>query len=95
MLFRSLPGLLWACVLRHPDGAHFHFSVSCYISLKGYDFGVTLSRLRPGKAFKAAERISSCLEHTLLFASANKNPPTDGLELAEIGTLPTPGAWLA
>ena len=30
-----------------------------------------------------------------LFASANKNPPTDGLELAEIGTLPTPGAWLA
>ena len=35
------------------------------------------------------------LEHTLLFASANKNPPTDGLELADIGTLPTPGAWLA
>jgi len=56
---------------------------------------VTLSRLRPGKAFKAAERISSCAAHTLLFASANKNPPTDGLELADIGTLPTPGAWLA
>ncbi|MBS6338477.1 MAG: hypothetical protein KH754_20665 [Bacteroides ovatus] len=62
---------------------------------KGYDFGVTLSRLRPGKAFKAAERILSSAEHTLLFASANKNPPTDGLELADIGTLPTPGAWLA
>ena len=54
-----------------------------------------MSRLRPGKAFKAAERISSCLEHTLLFASANKNPPTDGLELADIGTLPVSGAWLA
>ena len=65
------------------------------IAISSYDFGVTLSRLRPGKAFKAAERISSCLEHTLLFASANKNPPTDGLELADIGTLPTPGAWLA
>jgi len=63
--------------------------------LKGYDFGVTLSQLRPGKAFKAAERIVSCLEHTLLFASANKNPSTDGLELAEIGTLPVSGAWLA
>ncbi|MFK1938230.1 hypothetical protein ACIXEH_09045 [Bacteroides fragilis] len=58
---------------------------------KGYDFGVTLSRLRLGKAFKAAERISSSAEHTLLFASANKNPPTDGLELADIGTLPIPG----
>jgi hypothetical protein len=65
------------------------------LSLKGYDFGVTLSRLSPGKAFKAAERISSSAEHTLLFASANKNPPADGLELAEIGTLPIPGAWLA
>lgn len=62
---------------------------------KGYDFGVTLSRLRLGKAFKAAERISSSAEHTLLFASANKNPPTDGLELADIGTLPIPGGWLA
>jgi len=56
---------------------------------------VTLSRLRPGKAFKAAERISSSSGHTLLFASANKNPPTDGLELADIGTLPAAGAWLA
>ena len=43
-----------------------------YISLKEYDFGVTLSRLRPGKAFKAAERISSCLEHTLLCSSEHK-----------------------
>jgi len=42
--------------------------------LKGYDFGVTLSRLRPGKAFCAAERISSCLEHTLLFSDENQNP---------------------
>jgi hypothetical protein len=40
-----------------------------------------MSRLRPGKAFKAAERISSSAEHTLLFASANKNPSTDGLGL--------------
>lgn len=73
------------------------FSFFCFMLhfLKGYDFGVTLSRLRPGKAFKAAERISSCLEHTLLFASANKNPPTDGLGLADIGTLPAVGAWLA
>ena len=31
----------------------------------------------------------------MLFASANKNPSTDGLELAEIGTLPVSGAWLA
>ena len=35
------------------------------------------------------------IEHTLLFASANKNPPTDGLGLADIGTLPAAGAWLA
>ena len=54
-----------------------------------------MSRLRPGKAFKAAERISSSAEHTLLFASANKNPSTDGLGLADIGTLPVSGAWLA
>jgi len=76
-------------------GRIFIFLFHATFFLKGYDFGVTLSRLRPGKAFKAAERISSSFEHTLLFASANKNPPTDGLELADIGTLPAAGAWLA
>ena len=39
--------------------------------------------------------ISCFSKHTLLFASANKNPPTDGLGLADIGTLPAAGAWLA